>query len=468
MYYSDDFRKALICLCDELINDNVSVHKILLIIKKSFFIKKSTYYEWRKNLNINNIILKRKYINKKITSVIELFIVNNFSLLKNNGNNMKNIIKKIKKCINDDFHISISDDAILYVFYANNLKSKNNDIVNYIKKNKSTTYDYIVLTEEQNKFIIDNYKLNVKNIKKDFNDKFKLNISGSQIINILHQNKLVSNSKYYKLSQHIETYMINSIKKNPTITAKDIKKNILTEYQMTISLQFIYNVLKKNGYTYKKFKICNNQYPIDEQVSQFKKIVETHKTENINNCISIDEISFILESMPDRGWFGKGIEPSIQSNSKKIIRKRYTILMACSNEKIIHYCLCEKGMKQDDFINFMKDLKGLDPNNKKYYLLDNARIHKGKKFSKYKDENKMEIVYNAPYHSETNPIENVFSILRNYINRNENKTEETLKKSINEFIKLDNKEKFKNIFNHSVKMMNDFIKKNEVKKETKP
>jgi len=30
----------------------------------------------------------------------------------------------------------------------------------------------------------------------------------------------------------------------------------------------------------------------------------------------------------------------------------------------------------------------------------------------------MKMVYNAPYHSETNPIENIFSMFRNYLNRN--------------------------------------------------
>lgn len=39
----------------------------------------------------------------------------------------------------------------------------------------------------------------------------------------------------------------------------------------------------------------------------------------------------------------------------------------------------------------------------------------------------MKLVYNTPYHSETNPIENVFSMLRNNLNRNANETELELK-----------------------------------------
>ena len=99
--------------------------------------------------------------------------------------------------------------------------------------------------------------------------------------------------------------------------------------------------------------------------------------------------------------------------------------------------MCKKCVRTDFFINFMDELRILDPDNNIYYLLDNARVHKSKKFMEYLENNKMNIVYNAPYHSEinkmnivnntpyhskTNPIENIFSMLRNYLNRNKNET----------------------------------------------
>ncbi len=198
-------------------------------------------------------------------------------------------------------------------------------------------------------------------------------------------------------------------------------------------------------------------------VNQFKKIIKTHNKNNINNCISLDEISFVLGSKPDKGWFKKGEINEIKSNNKKIIRERYSLLVASSNEKIILYKMCKKGVKTDFFIDFMNELKQLDIDNKKYYLLDNARVHKTKKFNNYLEKNEMNLVQNAPYHSETNPIENIFSMFRNDLNRNENETEEELRKSIEKFIKIDNKDKFKNIFNHSYEMITEFIKTNEKK-----
>ncbi len=52
-------------------------------------------------------------------------------------------------------------------------------------------------------------------------------------------------------------------------------------------------------------------------------------------------------------------------------------------------------------------------------------------------------------------------MLRNYLNRNINETELELINSIDEFIKIDNKDKFKNIFNHSYETISQFIKENK-------
>jgi len=53
-------------------------------------------------------------------------------------------------------------------------------------------------------------------------------------------------------------------------------------------------------------------------------------------------------------------------------------------------------------------------------------------------------------------------MFRNNLNRNTTETESDLKLSIENFIKIDNKEKFKNIFDHSCKMIKSFIENNKI------
>jgi transposase len=212
----------------------------------------------------------------------------------------------------------------------------------------------------------------------------------------MHQNKLVVKS-FFKSSPSLVNFIIKSMENNKILTVKEIKESIYKEFKLDISTQLIYNKLKENGYVYKKFKINNNPYKLEEQVEQFEKITEVHNSKNIDNCVSLDEISFVLNSKPSNGWFKKNEVNEIHVNNKKIISQRYSLLVASSNEKILKFEMCKKGVKTDFFINFMKELKDLDPDNKKYYLLDNARVHKTKKFNKFSKENDLNMIYNALY-----------------------------------------------------------------------
>ena len=135
--------------------------------------------------------------------------------------------------------------------------------------------------------------------------------------------------------------------------------------------------------------------------------------------------------------------------------------MASNNKKILNYTICEQGIKTENFINFMKELNEKNTNTNTYYLMDNAVVQKTKKINSYVKENKLNILYNAPYHSETNPIENIFSMFRNKINRKTNNTIEMIKTLTDEFIKENNEVKFSNIFNHSVKIIEKFINDNK-------
>ena len=170
----------------------------------------------------------------------------------------------------------------------------------------------------------------------------------------MNKNKIEIKS-YFKSSPTIIKYILKSIDENKIYTVKKIKQLIFDEFKTNISTQLIYNILKKNDYVYKKFKFNNNPYSNDEQVEQFKNIIKTHNKDNINNCISLDEISFVLGSKPNNGWFKKGEINEIKTNNKKIIRERYSLLVASSNEKIILYKMCKKGVKTDFFINFMDE-----------------------------------------------------------------------------------------------------------------
>jgi len=457
----------------EFIKSIISVHthyqeakhpnsEFLTMINKCFNIKKTTFYEWLKDEDILKYNVINENQNKLINNAVETYIIDLYNKNKKVG------IKNIKKQVNTNFKISINNKSIYYVLHKHNINHKNIKKYDFFtdyqsdKKKLKKDNKLIKLNEEQKKFIIDNTEEDAKKTCSLFYTQFKINIHQKQVVHVKTENKLKIKS-YFKSSPAIVNFILDTIIKKRTSTVKEIRELVLTEFKTNISIQFIYNILKKNGYTYKKFKINNNPYSLLQQVAQFEEVTIKHNIKNIDNCVSIDEISFVLGSKPDNGWFKKGDLIEVKSNSKSIIRIRYSLLVASNNKKILLYKMCKGGVKTDFFIQFMDELSKLDVEKKWYYLLDNARIHKSIKFKKFAEENKLDMVYNAPYHSETNPIENIFSMLRNELNRSNNETELELLKSINKFIAKDNQEKFKNIFNHSIKMINQFIADNKKK-----
>ena len=50
--------------------------------------------------------------------------------------------------------------------------------------------------------------------------------------------------------------------------------------------------------------------------------------------------------------------------------------------------------------------------------MNNATIHKTKKFIEYCKEDKVNILYNVPYNPESNPIEMIFCPIKKFIKSN--------------------------------------------------
>jgi len=84
--------------------------------------------------------------------------------------------------------------------------------------------------------------------------------------------------------------------------------------------------------------------------------------------------------------------------------------MAITNKNIIDLYIVKKALNGEKFLKFIKKLKRKDKENKMSYLMDNCVIHRTKKLKEYAIKEKMHLIYNVPYHSETRPIETVFSV----------------------------------------------------------
>ena len=168
-----------------------------------------------------------------------------------------------------------------------------------------------------------------------------------------------------------------------------------------------------------------------------------------DKIISIDETAIYLNSKNNYGWAKKGSKCIIKEKNKKIYQKRYSLLMAISNKKIISYVIYEKSINGEQFLDFIKKIKNLCKHDTTL-LMDNATIHKTKKFKKYCDEKKINILYNIPYNPESNPIEMIFCPLKRFIKSKNTKSVSIITKSIEQYVQTVKSKTLKAMFDKAL------------------
>ena len=82
--------------------------------------------------------------------------------------------------------------------------------------------------------------------------------------------------------------------------------------------------------------------------------------------MTIDESSLCVNDYKNRGYSLKG-----KSN-----KKRYSLLMAISNKKVIDYQINDTNINSEVYLNFLKKNKEVFKNKK--ILQDNVRLHHAK------------------------------------------------------------------------------------------
>lgn len=276
------------------------------------------------------------------------------------------------------------------IIYYNITKDK--EIYKIFGINRSTLFDWI----KKNK----NGTLYVNNRKKTYNTK---------------------------LTPVIKCCIRNHAIKNETIKRKSLIRHIKKTYNTKISEGTIYNCLRKMNISRKKIRKREIlRTPTKKEINIFQKKIKKTKMDDI---ISIDETSIDTHLSNDYGWSKKG--KRIIKKYKKL-RKRFTLILAVSNKKIIHSLLIKGSAKKEQFKKFLIGLlKKVD--NKKL-LLDNASIHRATEIRNLIANSNCEFIYNVPYSPQYNPIEKVFSKLKflvkqeNLYNKNLQQMEQTIQK----------------------------------------
>ena len=273
----------------------------------------------------------------------------------------------------------------------------------------------------------------------------------------------------YKVTKQQVKFILDIVKKNKTITTKDILDELKDEFpNIELSRFHISRIIRDNNITLKQrrwrhepTKRFNKPIDINKQLKEFYKVVSKYKLKDI---ICLDETS--LNTFLSRNYCYNEIgKRCVVKTSSQEVFKKYTGIFAITIKGCIGWELYLKGgidsVRLVEFIN--KHINGRFKN--KLIILDNASSHRNAntKATIMKNNN---LLYSVPYQHYTNAIENFFSVLKSKLKKEHMKDYNDLKKHIKKVLTIIPKSTYKNIFKGSYDRKGKYISKKKSRKRS--
>lgn len=171
---------------------------------------------------------------------------------------------------------------------------------------------------------------------------------------------------------------------------------------------------------------------------------------NIDKIISIDESGFNNCNLNKKELSKKAKPINLPANEKRI--KNISLICASTINNIIYYELHETSVNKIIYHDFIEMLIKKNKFKNYYFLFDNVPFHHCKKTLKLIKKTGNHYIFTPPYSPNNNPIESIFSIIKNKFKKNmkENKNKINMKSIIivilQKIIKNNKKDEYKNIF----------------------
>ncbi len=201
----------------------------------------------------------------------------------------------------------------------------------------------------------------------------------------------------------INNFIKQELDKNPFVTSLQLSKIVYSSLGINVSKTTCWRSIRSNNYSFKrtKAKVCTPKND-KANVDLFKQ-----KYLQSTNIVSIDETFFYMLDYPKYGYSKKGValKTNLNSNPRK---KKVTLYMAISEDRIIGYKISITHGNSKDFLEFLQSLN-LKNNT---LLMDNVAFHKTKVVKDYVTSTESNILFVPPYSPDYNPIELAFSKLK--------------------------------------------------------
>ena len=249
--------------------------------------------------------------------------------------------------------------------------------IKYYVKHKSDPYFYVKSINEIFDIAISTFYI--------WLDKYGTDVSSFNDLLLQGEIKQCS-KKESKITATIRKYIVHLFTKLRSSSALNVKRNILRNFDVHISIPYIYKILR--------------EAKLKKEKQKLKKEIDERKEKDI---ISYDETSIVINMQTSKGWSKSGQRCERYFKRSQV---RYSLGLAINKKGVVKSKLIQGSFKGDEVTFFMNDLSSLLNDPHLYtILMDNARTHTCKKMKLLINDKNIDALFNIKYHPQSNPVE---------------------------------------------------------------
>ena len=213
--------------------------------------------------------------------------------------------------------------------------------------------------------------------------------------------------------------LLDIVEKHPFVTLLELKHLLKKHHQVSLSTETIRRALHVLKIKRKRSKTTVLKSKTYWNCLQKKRAIflESYRAIDPAQIVAVDETAIHENLYPLYGYAkaGKRLHVPI----RQMRSKKHSLVMAMSSIRIEYVEHLEGSYNGKHFLSFLERLIArLEPRGSKYtILMDNVAFHKTKLVQSLIREAGHRLLFTPPYSPDTNPIENVFSLVKHRVRR---------------------------------------------------
>jgi len=196
------------------------------------------------------------------------------------------------------------------------------------------------------------------------------------------------------------------IQNDATYTQKGIAEAISNISQSTVCVY-----LKKLELTRKRLKKVADKTMSAEVVAKRKNYALRYRAVPDGNLLFLDETGFNLHTSRKYGYSPKNIPAYTLVPANR--GRNISLLAIISSEKILHHKVLKGAFNTTTFLEFLQECLNLNIFNERKVIMDNVKFHRSSAVQDWFSRENILHDYLPPYSPQLNPIEEVFSTIKN-------------------------------------------------------